>query len=404
MSSTHVTRDSNTHARRFLPTVIALGTAASIVFAVTTALHARVANADRASASQAMPVAHDRYTVQSSYNREQRYLGLIQAATRSVVGFEVPGAVEAILVDEGDQVAAGTPLARLDTKALRARRTAAAATVEQVAAELELAKARTERQSPLRSSGAISEQTYDDTRLAEKALASSLETAKAQLEAIDIDLEKSVLRAPYPALVGRRIVDRGAVTQPGAAVFSLVATTEREAHIGVAIEQSEYLRPGDQYPIQWRGQTIEAQLRAVRPDVNPVTMTTVAIFELPEGISAFDGEPVSVSLPRVEEETGGWIPLSALIEGERGVWTALAIRRGTTGTVTERAVVEVMHVTDDQAFVRGTLKDGDLIVADGVHRIAPGTLVSIDTAHDDTEGSTDRALVATVVDAGRIAP
>ncbi|MEM8943460.1 MAG: hypothetical protein AAGC91_15015, partial [Pseudomonadota bacterium] len=85
-------------------------------------------------------------------------------------------------------------------------------------------------------------------------------------------------------------------------------------------------------------------------------------------------------------------------------WTALAIRRGTTGTVTERAVVEVMHVTDDQAFVRGTLKDGDLIVADGVHRIAPGTLVSIDTAHDDTEGSTDRALVATVVDAGRIAP
>lgn len=118
------------------------------------------------------------------------------------------------------------------------------------------------------------------------------------------------------------------------------------------------------------------RLRAVRPDVNPISMTTVAIFELPPELAAFDGEPVSVSVPRNVEARGGWLPLSALLEGERGVWTVLALDDGEGPTITRREVVEVLHVSDSRAYVRGTLNDGDRVIADGIHRIAPGTLVS----------------------------
>lgn len=363
---------------RVVTTVIAVAIASATTFAISAALHARVANADRTVAVHAMPVSHDRFELQTGYQREHRYLGLIQAATRSFVGFEVPGALDQIHVREGQRVDVGAALATLDSDALVARQAAAAATVEQVSAELELARARTVRQAPLKESGAISAQTFDDTRLAEKALVSALASARANLRTIDIELEKSVLRAPYAAIVGRQLLDRGAVTQPGTPVFSLVSTVEREAHIGIAIEKADNLVPGQSYPLQLRGDLVSAKLRAVRPDVNPITMTTVAIFDLPAGLNAFDGEPVAVSLPQQESEIGGWVPLSALIEGDRGVWSALAIRESDAGTYTERAAVEVMHVADDQAYVRGTLIDGDLIVADGVHRIAPGTLVATD--------------------------
>ena len=342
-------------------TLLAFVVAVLITGGLTVSLHARIEEQEPGSHSKAMPVASTTYRSQAGYQREQQFLGLIQAATRSQVGFEVPGAISEIHVNEGETVAAGQPLASLDTQSLRA--------------ELELARARTERQAPLKDSGAISAQTFDDTRLAQKALLSGLESARAQLHALDIDLEKSVLRAPYAARIGRRLLDRGAVTQPGTPVFTLVAAGKREAHIGIAVEQAAFLEPGTIYALSWRGKRIEARLRAVRPDVNPVSMTTVAIFELPPEVTAFDGEPVSVRIPREVVADGGWLPMSALLEGERGVWTVLALEGQEARTTTRREVVEVLHVSGDRAYVHGTLNDGDRVVADGIHRIAPGTVV-----------------------------
>lgn len=369
-----MTTTSTFHA--WTSTAVAFATAVGITAIVTFTLHARVAAQEVPTPRAPMPVAQTQYQVQASFEREQRFLGLVQAASRSEIGFEVPGAIAEVLVDEGQAVAAGAPLASLDTQALVAQRNAAAFAVDQTSAELELAAARTKRQAPLVKSGSISAQLFDDTRLAEKAIASALAAAKARLEALDIDIEKSVLRAPYAGRIGRQLLDRGAVTQPGSPVFTLSSIAEREAHIGVAVEQAQHLQIGKVYPLQWRGQTMEATLRAVRTDVNPISMTTVAIFTVNSDLQAFDGEPVSVSLPRIEPEAGGWLPLSALIEGERGIWTVLALRERNNGTVALREAVEVLHVSGNQAYVRGSINDGDRVIADGVHRIAPGTLVT----------------------------
>ncbi len=83
-----------------------------------------------------------------------------------------------------------------------------------------------------------------------------------------------------------------------------------------------------------------------------------------------------MALPRDVRETGGWVPLSSLLEGDRGIWTVLALRERNDETVALREAVEVLHVANDQAYVRGTLKDGDRLIGDGVHRVAPGTRVT----------------------------
>ncbi|EAQ97863.1 efflux RND transporter periplasmic adaptor subunit [Congregibacter litoralis] len=361
---------------RWKGSALALAIAVGITGVVTAALHARVSAEQSASLRAPMPVEQTAFIEQQDFQREQKFLGLVQAASRSQVGFEVPGAIAEVFVREGQAVEAGAALAKLDTQTLEARRRAAASAVDQASAELELASARRVRQAPLAESGAISAQLFDDTRLAEKAVESALAAAQARLDSLEIDLEKSVLRAPYAARIGRQLLDRGAVTQPGAPVFTLTSLENREAHIGVAVEQARYLTVGKNYPLQWRDRSLSAPLVAVRSDVNPVSMTTVAIFSLPGDVDAFDGEPVSVSVPRTEPETGGWLPLSALIEGERGIWTVLALRERDGNTVALREVVEVLHVSGDRAFVRGSVRDGDRLIADGVHRIAPGTAVA----------------------------
>jgi RND family efflux transporter MFP subunit len=372
--------------KRYGPGLAAFAVAALVTTVLTAGLHARAGDGPATPGRGALPVTVATFERADTYLREQRFLGTVKAATRSDVGFEIPGVINGIEVREGQTVAAGEVLARLDRRSLEARRAAAAATVDQLRAERELARARVERQAPLAGSGAISAQSFDDTRLGEQAIAARLAAARAELSRIDVDLDKSVLRAPYAARIGRQHLDQGSVTRAGSPVFTLIATGEREARIGVAVEQAGDLEVGQSYRLALRGHDVQARLRALRPDVNPVTLTTAAMFILPPDTLAYDGEPVAISLPRRVEQAGGWLPLSALLEGERGVWTVLALRERDEGKLALREVVEVLHVSGDRAFVRGTLNDGDRVIRDGVHRVAPGTQVAVVQASDVAEG------------------
>ncbi|MEM8604913.1 MAG: biotin/lipoyl-binding protein, partial [Cyanobacteria bacterium P01_H01_bin.121] len=58
----------------------------------------------------------------SQYTTEREYTGELVAGRKSVLGFERTGTIVSILVDEGDQVVSGQPLARLDIRMLEAQR------------------------------------------------------------------------------------------------------------------------------------------------------------------------------------------------------------------------------------------------------------------------------------------
>jgi hypothetical protein len=170
------------------------------------------------------------------------------------------------------------------------------------------------------------------------------------------------------------------VINPGNPVLRLVAGGAREAHIGIAAEQIALLEAGTTYTLTLRERSLQARLRSIRPDIDPVTLTATAVFELPAEAGGLDGEPVSLALAEEVEMEGGWLPISALLEGERGLWTVLRVVDTGTGTVTAREAVEVLDVRGDRAYVRGSLGDRQLFIADGVHRIAPGTPVALKEA------------------------
>ena len=69
---------------------------------------------------------------------------------------------------------------------------------------------------------------------------------------------------------------------------------------------------------------------------------------------------------------GFWVPLTALVEGDRGPWTVLAVGEDAGGAVAVREAIEVLTVEGHRAYVRAAFADGTRIVADGAHRIRPG--------------------------------
>ena len=63
------------------------------------------------------------------------------------------------------------------------------------------------------------------------------------------------------------------------------------------------------------------------------------------------------------------------------------------GTIAAPRTIEVIYVENDTAYVTGALKDGDLVIADGTHRIVPGQNVAPAAQNNALSSSTEPPLV-----------
>lgn len=321
-----------------------------------------------------------------SYAVERVYAGRTVAGRVTELGFRHAGELEAVAVDIGDRVDAGSVLARLDAAAVNAALAQAEADVRHAAASLEAMRARTDlarqterRFADLRADGHVSVQEYDERRLEFAARRAELDVAEAALarsraarDAAAIVVQDARLSAPFAGVVQARHVDEGAQLQPGQPVLRLVERGRVEAHVGVPDTVAADLDADGRYALRWGDRTLPAALRAVLPEVDAQTRTVTAVFTL-GAVDVPLGAVVELITQRAVDAAGFWLPITALTESDRGLWGVFVINERSQ---LERRIVEVLHAESDRAFVRGTLSDGDRIVRSGVQRLVPGQRVA----------------------------
>lgn len=217
-------------------------------------------------------------------NGRLRASGTVEA-TEADLGFNAPGRIAAILVDEGDRVRRGQELARLDRAELEAQRSGARAQLEgaralltelergsrpeevaQGRASVRAAEQRLEdaardqrRAERLFEGGAISREALDKARTAHEVSASALEEARqrlgmvesgprseriaaqravvAQAEAgiqqVEARLADAVIRAPLDGIVTLRHREPGETVPAGMAVLTVMDPDDRWVRIFV---------------------------------------------------------------------------------------------------------------------------------------------------------------------------
>ncbi len=295
------------------------------------------------------------------------------------MGFELPGELRRVYVDEGDTVAAGDVLARLDTARLDARLAEAEAAVDQAVSARDLAVRTFERRRDAAVSGGISDQAVDEALDAANAARAGVAAAEARLNTVKVDLRKSRLIAPYDAVVVMRQIDEGNIVAAGQAVLDLQELASPEVRIGIAGDLAATIAAGDHYRVAIGSRNIDATVRAVLPVRDPTTRTVDVILTLAERGAAYPGDLARITVQQPVDESGYWLPLTALTEGRRGLWTVNVVTpiesssqpaNGATHVVEPRTV-EVLYKKDDQVFVRGALMDGDRFVVSGTQRIVP---------------------------------
>ncbi len=356
---------------------------AAVAMSVLYARRTESAPGPRAS-TNALPVDARPVSHQPSYEIQESHAGRVVSRRSSALGFERGGRLDSVAADEGERVTAGQVLAALDTRQLRAQRRQMAAQATEIEAELAMARLTTQRRRALRASDHIAPEQLDQARYREQGLEARLAAARAGLEAVDASLALSEIRAPYAGIITARHADEGTVLSPSQPILQLIEDGALEVHVGLPPEAASALEPGARVTIEIEGQPQEASLHAVVDAVERETRTVTAIFRLEPGVgSARDGALARVSLPRRIESAGFWLPLSALAESHRGLWSAYVVvpdaERGDAPIFrVDRRQLEVLHAEADRAFVRGTLQDGERVVWSGVHRLVADQRVRLD--------------------------
>ncbi|MGP9790389.1 efflux RND transporter periplasmic adaptor subunit [Roseinatronobacter sp. NSM] len=309
------------------------------------------------------------------YTVARRFTGQIEAAAQVDLGFELGGRITEMLVEEGDVVAAGTVLARLDTTALTPERAALQAELAALAADAELARLTLARGDALTERGFRSVAAQDEARLTLARAEAGMAAVRARIAGVNVRLEKSVLTAPYPARIGARMADPGQTAAAGQTVLALFDTQPARARVGLPPELAAGLAVGGTVTVALDGALMEATLRQIRPDLDPNTRSRSVVLTLPESAAPVLGDTVALLLTQVVDVAGFWAPLGALREGVRGSWSVMAVETTAMGDRTLSAAVEVIHTEGTRVFLRGALPPGARIVAEAPDRVTPGQLV-----------------------------
>lgn len=356
----------------------------SIALAIASLTAGGIAALQYRASTEQQPLQHPPLSVtalpiklQDQYVTQSRYVGRLEPARQTNLAFELAGLVVDINVDEGAKVHAGDVIARLDTDRLEADRKRLQARKRELQAERTLAQLTLDRQSSLRKKGWSPQQREDEAVASAGRISAAIDQVSARIELVDIDIRKSVLTAPFDGVVGTRNIDDGSVITAGTPVVSLLESGKPQARIGLPPDVAGSLDPDGYYQITTDAGPVTARVSSIRPDLQTATQTVPVLFDLDTSNGAAFQQIVTLTVETPIKERGTWLPLAALKEGHKGLWSVLVVAAQDGQTKVQTEAVEVLHIEGEQAFVRGTLPGNAKVVSKGGHRVVSGQLVAL---------------------------
>ncbi len=312
-------------------------------------------------------ITRGRVTPQAEFVGSVFYSEVSQTAT------EVAGLVERVAFEEGDRVKAGQVLCELGSDLLRKRRDAARASRAQVLAELDIARIEFTRRSRLFEKGSIAEQTYDENRFRVLALERRAEALAAEQERLELEIQKTRIRAPFDGIVIRRGVELGEWVDVG----KTVAEIGRNGWIDVRVDVPErllaHLGPQAAVRVRIGEEELEGRLQAVIPRADIATRTVPVKIRLPNRRDFIEGQSAAVRLPVDRpREDALLVPRDALLTGG-GKTVLFVVEEGRARAVP----VTVTAYLEGTAAVAGpNLAPGQKVVVKGNERLRDGQPVT----------------------------
>lgn len=335
---------------------------------------------------QGTDVAVNSYKIVSQNAQvDQTYTGTIKAENSVAVHARVTGYVVEKYVKGGDQVVAGQPLYRIDSRQYESNVATAEANVARANADYKNAETDLDRYETLASQDAIARQRVDTQRSATEQAKAAVEAQQAALKIAQDNLGDTIIYAPYSGTLSMDAVDLGTFVNAGSTTLVTIDSVD-PIFVEFSMTEQEYLefmnnRSGDETSgtnLKLRlangeeyksgvGSVVQAA-RTLDPSTGKLILK--ASFPNPDHL-LLPNMFATVISPGEKLMNAILVPTKAIVQimDKNFVYVI-----GQDGTVSQKAI-ELGGTTGAFTIVKSGLADGDEIVVDGLTKVKNGAKV-----------------------------
>lgn len=335
---------------------------------------------------QGTDVAVNSYKIVSQNAQvDQTYTGTIKAENSVAVHARVTGYVVEKYVKGGDQVVAGQPLYRIDSRQYESNVATAEANVARANADYQNAETDLGRYETLASQDAIARQRVDTQRSAAEQAKAAVEAQQAALKIAQDNLGDTIIYAPYSGTLSIDAVDVGTFVNAGSTTLVTIDSVD-PIFVEFSMTEQEYLefmnsRSGDETSgtnLKLRlangeeyksgvGSVVQAA-RTLDPSTGKLILK--ASFPNPDHL-LLPNMFATVISPGEQLTNAILVPTKAIVQimDKNFVYVI-----GQDGTVSQKAI-ELGGTTGAFTIVKSGLVDGDEIVVDGLTKVKNGAKV-----------------------------
>jgi RND family efflux transporter MFP subunit len=304
------------------------------------------------------------------------FVGTIKPRIETDMGFRVPGKVAKRLVEVGDTVEVGQPLATLDEIDLRLQAEQAVAEFTAATGVLGQAAAAETRAKDLRVKGWTTDAQLDQAKAAADEARARLDRADRSVELTKNSLSYAKLVADTRGVVTATLIDAGQVVASGQTAIRVARFAEKEAVVAIPETLLGRAKDGTASVTLWSepDRKYAAKLREVAPSADPATRTYLAKFSLPDaGEQVSLGMTATLTLADPATTRVARLPLSALFSegGDPSLYIV-----DDKGEVSLKPVVVKSYETNN-VVISGGVEEGAKVVVLGVQKLDPAQKVRV---------------------------
>lgn len=302
--------------------------------------------------------------------------GSVEGQTSATVSAKISGRIEQVLVQEGEEVKAGTPLVKMESVELANAVRQAEDSVRKAKISYELALSDFNRYQMLFDNGAVSEQQLDNAKAKLKTADADLSSAVASQSSAAQQYSYGLITSPVDGVIANKTATIGQVVSPGAAL--MVVQDINQVYAVINVEQKDLGRVQigqkanvtvDAYP----GSVFSGIVEVMNPEAGAVSRT----FRTKIKLDNTDGSLKAGMFANVQVLTGDsvqvlTVPQQAVVQKQGSYYVFVveddkAIRRQ----------IEIGQVDGSTIAVTSGLQAGEQVIASSVNRMKDGAVVRV---------------------------
>ena len=325
------------------------------------------------------------------------FIGRIQSIDKVALTARVTAFLDQQAFEEGAEVKQGDLLYKLERAPFEATVQQQQAAVMDAGAKLANASIQLARAQSLLNTPAGQRSNYDDAVANQRSTAAQVQSAQAQLRQAQINLDYTEIKAPVSGKISRTNITVGNVVSPSsgplATIFSqdpMYVTFPVASRVLADLEQ-KYANKGGMSGIVVRVRLPngvmydqEGKIDYVEPTVAATTDTILLRARIanppmrPANIgreverALIDGDFVTVNVEGIEPIMALGIPRKAVLSDQQGNYVYVV---GEDKKAEQRRI-QLGQSTPVTAVIAAGLKEGELVIVDGIQRVRPGIEVN----------------------------